>query len=120
METWAHGLDCFAAAGRAPVDTDRLVHVAWLGWKTLPFAFATGGVAPPDDPARLRIELVAPSGAAWAFGPDPVAAAATVRGPASTWCRVVTHRLRPAAPDDLELDGALAVAAHAVARAYLA
>ena len=40
METWAHGLDCFAAASQPAVDTDRLVHVAWLGRQTLPYTFA--------------------------------------------------------------------------------
>jgi uncharacterized protein (TIGR03084 family) len=117
METWAHGLDVHAALGVEPVDTDRLLHVAWLGWRSLPHAFAVAGEAPPDDPRGLRLELVAPSGDRWDVGAEePVA---VVRGPAGVWCRVATHRWRAATPPPLGVDGALAERAVAVARAYL-
>jgi uncharacterized protein (TIGR03084 family) len=119
METWAHGLDCFAAVGRAPVDTDRLVHVARLGWRSLPVAFAVAGESPPAPPEELRVELRAPSGARWEFGPDAGEAAARVRGDASVWCRVVTHRWRAPEPAPLECAGDLATAAVRVARAFL-
>ena len=36
METWAHGLDCFAALNATPRDTERLRHVAWLGFAPCP------------------------------------------------------------------------------------
>src|SRR5262249_38060236 len=36
METWAHGIDVFAALGVDPLDTDRLAHVAWLATRALP------------------------------------------------------------------------------------
>jgi uncharacterized protein (TIGR03084 family) len=36
METWAHGLDCFDAAGVEAIDTDRLRHVAELSLRSLP------------------------------------------------------------------------------------
>jgi uncharacterized protein (TIGR03084 family) len=117
METWAHGLDCFAALDREPVDTDRLVHVAFLGWRTLPFAFARVGETPPAAPHQLRLELDAPSGARWRIGPhdgDDV-----VAGPASTWCRLVTRRLRARSAADLHVRGPLATAAVRVAQAYL-
>ena len=39
MEHWAHGLDIRAAVHVAAVDTDRLQHIAWLGYSTLPYAF---------------------------------------------------------------------------------
>jgi uncharacterized protein (TIGR03084 family) len=117
MKTWAHGLDCFAAVGRPTHDTDRLVHIAWLGWATLPFAFARAGEQPPRPPTSLRVELVAPSGAAWCLGPD--SADDVVTGPAGTWCRVVTRRLRPPAANDLVLNGPLAVASVRLAQAYL-
>jgi uncharacterized protein (TIGR03084 family) len=117
METWAHGLDCFAAAGAEPLDTDRLVHVAWLGHRTLPYAFGVAGEQPPAPPAELRVELVAPSGAPWAFGPE--GSPHRVEGPASTWCRVVTRRLRAPSPGDLRATGPLAAASLRVAQAYL-
>ena len=119
METWAHGLDCFAAVGVAPVDTDRLVHVARLGWRSLPVAFVVAGEEPAAPPDTLRVELRAPSGATWVYGPDPQDAAGTVRGDAGVWCRVVTHRWRAPEPAPLTCDGDLAVAAVRVARAFL-
>lgn len=118
METWAHGLDCFAALSVEPVDIDRLVHVAWLGWRTLPYAFTIAGVEPPAPPDRLRVELQAPGGDTWWFGPSGRAPEHVVRGPASTWCRVVTRRLR-GRPLDLTMHGALAEAAVRHAQAYL-
>jgi uncharacterized protein (TIGR03084 family) len=119
METWAHGLDCFAAVGVTPHDTERLVHVARLGWRSLPVAFAVAGEEPPAPPETMRVELIAPSGAPWTFGPEPVDATATVRGDAGVWCRVVTHRWRDSGRPPLECDGDLAVAAVRVARAFL-
>jgi uncharacterized protein (TIGR03084 family) len=117
METWAHGLDCFAALDAPVHDTDRLRHVAWLGWRTLPYAFAVARREPPAPITELRIELAAPSGASWVYGHEN--ADHVVRGPASAWCRVVTHRWREPAPPPLAAHGALAVAALEVAQAYL-
>jgi uncharacterized protein (TIGR03084 family) len=89
METWAHGLDCFDAVGAAPVDTDRLHHVAELSVRALPYAFMINGV---DSPGAVRVELDAPSGARWLVGPDD--APTVIRGTASDWCRVAVHRDR--------------------------
>jgi len=119
METWAHGLDCFAAVGVIAHDTDRLVHVARLGWRSLPVAFAVAGEEPPAPPETLQVELRAPSGATWRFGPDAALVAGTVRGDAGVWCRVVTQRWRSPEPAPLECDGDLARAAVRVARAFL-
>ena len=48
-----------------------------------------------------------------------MARAAVVQGSAGDWCRVATHRFRGSTPPDLVADGALAVAALRVARAFL-
>jgi uncharacterized protein (TIGR03084 family) len=118
METWAHGLDCFAAFDVAAVDTARLGHVAWLGWKTLPHAFAVAGIVPVAPPTSLRVDLVAPDGtSAWSYGPSE--ARDLVRGPAGDWCRVVTHRLRAPQQPRLAARGALGRQALSVARAFL-
>jgi len=117
MESWAHGLDCFAALDVQPVDTDRLLHVAWLGWRSLPYAFAVHGEKPPAPPHQLRVELAAPSGVTWPIGPDEYSG--RVRGDAGVWCRVVTHRWRQPAPPPLETEGPLAERAVAVAQAFL-
>jgi uncharacterized protein (TIGR03084 family) len=117
METWAHGLDCFAALNVQPVDTDRLIHVAWLGWRSLPYAFAVSGLRPAAPPESLRLELRAPSGVTWMLGPDDCSA--RVRGDAGVWCRVVTHRWRDPTPPPLEGEGVLAEQAVAIAQAFL-
>jgi uncharacterized protein (TIGR03084 family) len=117
METWSHGLDCFAAAGVEPVDTDRLVHVAWLGWKTLPYAYGVAGVVPPTSPDQLRLELRSPSGDWWTFGPPD--AHSSIRGDAGDWCRVATHRDRSGERGRLSAEGDLAGTSMRVARAFL-
>lgn len=92
MESWSHGLDIHDAAGRTPADTDRLRHVAHLGYVTREFAYRNRGLAPPTTP--LYVELTAPSGATWTFGPPD--APDLIHGPAGDFCRVVTQRLHPA------------------------
>src|SRR5207244_3355296 len=44
MEHWAHGLDIRAAVGAPAPDTPRLRHVAWIGVRSLPYAFSVAGV----------------------------------------------------------------------------
>lgn len=115
METWAHGLDVFAALGATPVDTDRLAYVAWLATRALPYAYGVAGREPPAG--ALRVELTLPSGATWTFGPED--APSRIRGPAGEYCRVFVQRLRREDARGLEAEGDAAVAALAVARAYL-
>jgi uncharacterized protein (TIGR03084 family) len=88
METWAHGLDVAEALGAAPGVTDRVRHVAHLGVRTRDFAFSVHRLDPPD--AEFRVELTAPSGDTWTFGPPD--AAQSVRGPAYDFCLLVTRR----------------------------
>jgi uncharacterized protein (TIGR03084 family) len=96
MEHWSHGLDIHDAAGVAPVDTDRLRHVAHLGYITRDFAYRARGLEPPTTP--LYVELTSPSGHTWRWGPPD--AADRIEGPAGDWCRVVTQRIHP---DDTSL-----------------
>jgi uncharacterized protein (TIGR03084 family) len=117
MECWAHGLDCHAALGLPTTATPRLLHIAWLGYRTLPYAFGVAGVVPPADPAVLRIDLAGPGGQRWSFGPPESAERLT--GPALDWCRVATHRLRLGDPMRLTVQGDLAVLALRHARAFL-
>jgi uncharacterized protein (TIGR03084 family) len=115
METWAHSLDVHAALGTAPVDTDRLRHVAWIGVRALPYACSVAGVAPPEGP--LRVELTLPSGAVWSFGASD--AADRITGPASEFCRVFVQRIGLDAAPNLVAEGAGAGLALRVARSYL-
>lgn len=89
MECWSHGLDALDAAGVEPVDSDRLRHVAHLGYSTRPFAYRVRGLPSNDEP--LRVEIEAPSGALWTWGPED--ASNRVTGHAGEFCRVVTQRI---------------------------
>jgi uncharacterized protein (TIGR03084 family) len=88
METWAHGQDVADALGITRTPTARLRHVAYLGFRTLGHGFAAHGRSAPDEPVRM--ELVAPDGQLWEFG--PVDAANRLSGPALDFCLLVTQR----------------------------
>ncbi|MFB7241601.1 TIGR03084 family protein [Streptomyces populi] len=88
METWAHGQDVFDAVGVAHRPTDRLRHVASLGVLGRALSFAAVGLPEPADP--FRVELTAPDGRTWVWGPE--AAAQRVRGGAMDFCLCVTRR----------------------------
>ncbi|MCU1450095.1 MAG: wyosine base formation protein [Acidimicrobiales bacterium] len=97
METWAHGQDVADALGAVRAPTDRLRHVAFIGVRTLANSYQARGLEVPDVP--VRVELRAPSGEAWLFGPDD--AVDVVRGPALDFCLAVTQRRHI---DDLDID----------------
>ncbi|MFT3854963.1 MAG: TIGR03084 family metal-binding protein [Ilumatobacteraceae bacterium] len=88
MECWAHGQDIVDTVGATRPSTDRLRHVAQLGYITRGWSYANRGETPP--PGSVRLELVAPSGGVWTWGPDD--ADDTVRGTAFDFCLVVTQR----------------------------
>jgi uncharacterized protein (TIGR03084 family) len=88
MEYWAHGQDVADAAGTERVPTDRLRHVCHLGVRTRGFSYAVRGLQPP--PVEVRVELAAPSGGTWTWGPDD--AADRVTGTALDFCLLVTQR----------------------------
>lgn len=100
METWAHGQDVFDAMGAARPPTDRLRHVASLGVLGRALSFAAVGLTEPSAP--FRVELTAPDGQIWAWGPE--AAAQRVRGSAMDFCLCVTRR-RPWFETDLTATG---------------
>ncbi|HQR26971.1 MAG TPA: TIGR03084 family metal-binding protein [Nocardioides sp.] len=92
METWAHGLDVYDALGVAHEPTDRIRHVAHLGVRTRGFAFSVHGEQAPAE--EFRVELDAPSGERWVWGPED--AAQRVSGPAYDFCLLVTQRVHRA------------------------
>lgn len=95
METWAHSLDVHDGLGVEVVDTDRIRHVAHLGVRTRDFAFSVHGLDAPAE--EFRIDLVAPSGDVWSWGPED--AAQTLTGGAGDFCRLVTQRIDRADTD---------------------
>ena len=96
METWAHGQDVFDALGLEREPTNRIRHIARFGVRTRDFAFALHSLAPPAE--EFRVELRAPSGELWTYGPED--AAQRVTGSALDFCLVVTQRRHP---DDTDL-----------------
>ena len=117
METWAHGLDCHAALDVVPVDTVRLRRIAGLGFRALPYAFSLTGDEPPGDVRNITLDLRAPDGTPWRYGPP--GSVDVISGGAGEWCRVVTRRRR-AEDTALRARTPLAALALQVARAYLA
>ncbi|VVJ17751.1 Uncharacterised protein [Amycolatopsis camponoti] len=88
METWAHGQDIADTLGARREPTDRLRHIAHLGVSTTAFCFRLHGRPVPDVP--IRVELLAPSGPLWTWGPAD--AADRVEGTALDFCLTVTQR----------------------------
>ncbi|MFD4906823.1 TIGR03084 family metal-binding protein [Kitasatospora purpeofusca] len=113
METWAHGQDVADALGAVREPSARLRHVAHLGVRTLGFAFTVHGLPAPQAP--VRVELTAPDGGLWTWGPE--GAADRVAGPALDFCLLVTQRRHR---DDLALTavGEVATAWLPIAQAF--
>lgn len=113
METWAHGQDIADALGLVPPATPRLRHIAHIGVRALPFSFAANGLEVPPEP--VRVELTAPSGDLWTWGPEH--AANRVTGPALGFCLLVTQRRHR---DDTEVraEGAVADQWLSIAQAF--
>ncbi|GAA5211126.1 TIGR03084 family metal-binding protein [Streptomyces thinghirensis] len=88
METWAHGLDIADTLGVTRPPTDRLRHIARIGVRARDFAYATHGLTPPAEP--FRVELTAPGGELWTYGPE--GADQRVTGPALDFCLLATQR----------------------------
>ena len=91
MECWTHGHDVCTAVGHDPIVTARLRHVAHIGVTARPFSLAINGLAPDTTP--IRVDLVAPDGSRWSWGPAD--ATDLVSGDALDFCLVVTQRRRP-------------------------
>jgi uncharacterized protein (TIGR03084 family) len=91
METWAHGVDVVDALGVARAPTDRLRHVAQLGFITRRWSYTVRGETAP--PGTVRLELKGPRGDLWRWGPDD--AEDSIEGSAEEFCLVVTQRRHP-------------------------
>jgi uncharacterized protein (TIGR03084 family) len=96
METWAHGEDVADTLGVRRAPTSRLWHVARIGVRARDFAFAVHARPAPQE--EFRVELTAPDGSLWTFG--PAEAAQRVTGPALDFCLLAVRRRHR---DDLAL-----------------
>ncbi len=88
MEYWAHGQDIRDALGAEPSAGAGLTHIARLGFMTRGWSYVNRGLEVPETP--VRIELTAPNGDVWDFGPND--ADEFVTGTAIDFCLVVTQR----------------------------
>lgn len=113
METWAHGLDVADALGVQVAPSARLKSIAHLGVRTRDFAFTVHGLTPPAE--GFRVELTAPDGGLWSWGPED--AAQQVTGSALDFCCLVTQR-RPRAELDVRAVGADAEQWLGIAQAF--
>jgi uncharacterized protein (TIGR03084 family) len=100
METWAHGLDVADTLGVTRPATARLQSVAHIGVRARDYAFVVNGLTPPAEP--FYVELRAPDGAMWSWGPPD--AAQRVTGSAEDFCFLVTQR-RPRRALDVAAQG---------------
>lgn len=100
METWTHGQDVADALGVRRPTSPGLKDISHLGVITRDFAYVNNGLTPPTG--QFRVELHAPDGERWTWGPDE--AVGTVRGPALDFCLLVTQR-REVEDLDLEILG---------------
>lgn len=113
-EVWGHGQDIRDTLGLPPLVSDRLRHIAFLGFRALPYAFVVHGQ--PVPASGLRVELEAPSGDTWEFG-DRGAEGGLVRGSALDFCLVVTQR-RHVDDTSLTVEGTVATEWIRIAQAF--
>ncbi len=113
METWAHGLDVADALGVTRRPTARLRSIAHIGVRTRDFAFVINGLTPPTE--LFFVELRAPDGTLWSWGPPD--AAQRVTGAAEDFCCLVTQR-RPLVALDVTAHGADAQRWLGIAQAF--
>jgi uncharacterized protein (TIGR03084 family) len=99
METWAHGQDIADTVGVQRAPTHRLRHVAHIGVGARAYSYAVNRLPMPAAP--VRVELAAPSGELWSWGPAD--ADDRVTGPAIDFCLLVTQRRHR---DDLTVQAA--------------
>lgn len=113
METWAHGQDVADGLGVTRVPSARLRHIAHIGVGARAFSYMANGLEVPTEP--VRVELIAPGGTLWTWGPDGVPNAVT--GTAHDFCMLVTQR-RHRDDTALEATGPLADQWLSIAQAF--
>jgi len=113
MECWSHGLDIEDVVEYQRPLTDRLRHVAFISYRARPYSYAIRGMQMPES--DVRVELIAPSGELWAYGPE--SAPDRITGPAVDFCMVCTQR-RHIDDTDLIVAGEAAREWMAIAQAF--
>lgn len=88
METWAHAHDIADAVGAQMTPSMRLRHVAHIGVRAMPFAFAANKREMPIG--TVFVSLNAPDGSTWTWGESE--SDSSVTGDAIGFCQAVTQR----------------------------
>jgi uncharacterized protein (TIGR03084 family) len=88
MEVWAHGQDIVDTVDAVREPTDRLRHIAQLGFITRGWTYVNRGLEIPS--VTVRAQLTLPSGEVLSFGPDD--ASDSIVGSALDFCLVTTQR----------------------------
>jgi uncharacterized protein (TIGR03084 family) len=113
METWAHGQDIADALGVIREPSMRLRHIAHIGVGARAYSFGVRELEVPEVP--IRVELNAPDGSIWSWGPED--AADRVTGDALDFCLLVIQR-RHRDETRLEITGPAADAWMSIAQAF--
>lgn len=92
-ETWIHTNDAAFGLGVTLAPSTRLMYIARLAWRTLPYAFLRAG---KELQGPVEFNLVGTNGQPWVFAPDEPAQT-IVRGSAVELCEVAAQRAK--APD---------------------
>tara|TARA_B100000073_G_scaffold334471_1_gene327050 strand:- start:4291 stop:5079 length:789 start_codon:yes stop_codon:yes gene_type:complete len=113
MEVWAHGQDILDTLSIERTSTDRLRHIAQLGFITRKWAYINRGLTPNEEP--IYVSLTSPSGEKWEFGsPED---SNSITGSALDFCLVVTQR-RHMNDTELTFSGEAAVEWFSIAQAF--
>jgi uncharacterized protein (TIGR03084 family) len=113
MEVWAHGQDILDALGFQREETDRLQHIAQLGFITRSWSYINRGLEPSTIPVKVILE--SPSGDTWKFGAEN--AEESIHGLAKDFCLVTTQR-RNLADTSLIVNGNAALEWVKIAQAF--
>lgn len=97
METWAHGVDVRDTVGLAPVDSDRLRHIAHIGVGARAYTYRINRLDGIETP--VAVVLSRPDAEPWVWG--DLDGPNTVHAPALDFCLAVTQRRHL---DDLSID----------------
>ncbi|HEX3898498.1 MAG TPA: TIGR03084 family metal-binding protein [Mycobacteriales bacterium] len=108
METWAHGQDIADTFGIQRQPSDRLRHVAFIGWRALPNSFRANGLPVPEQAVRVEVDSLV-------FGSQE--ATNVVRGTALDFCLLVTQR-RHLDDTALKAEGPIATQWLTIAQAF--
>ena len=87
METWAHGQEVFDLLGAHRQEGDRIRNIVFLGINTFGWSYSNRGLAVPDNPPFLELDL--PSGERLTF--NERSDTNHIQGPAVEFAQVVTQ-----------------------------